>query len=112
LGLGKLRFKGSSAGNFDFDEMDATRFTNGHTFAGGGGSNSELRLKSQAWQPTLESPKLRECSARGTARNSRRPFVPLCSKVAQAATAEESQKWNGKTDPSQIGFPGGIVSQS
>jgi hypothetical protein len=32
---GKQRFKGSDVGNFDFDEMDATRFTNGHTFLGG-----------------------------------------------------------------------------
>jgi hypothetical protein len=54
------RFKGSETGNFDFDEMDATRFTNGHTFAGSwaGGPNSKLRLKSQAWGPTVESPEL------------------------------------------------------
>jgi hypothetical protein len=37
---------GSYAGNFDFDEMDATRFTNDHIFAGGW-IESELRLKSQ-----------------------------------------------------------------
>jgi hypothetical protein len=32
---GTQRFKDSDAGNFVFDEMDATRFTNSHTFAGG-----------------------------------------------------------------------------
>jgi hypothetical protein len=31
---GRQRFKGSYARNFDLDEMDATRFTNGSTFAG------------------------------------------------------------------------------
>jgi hypothetical protein len=32
---GKRRFKGNYTRNFDFDEMDAARFTNGHTSAGG-----------------------------------------------------------------------------
>jgi hypothetical protein len=32
---GTQKFEGSCAGNFDFDETDATRFTNVHTFAGG-----------------------------------------------------------------------------
>jgi hypothetical protein len=31
----KQRFKDSDDRNFDFDEMDATRFANGSTFAGG-----------------------------------------------------------------------------
>jgi hypothetical protein len=32
---GTQRFKGSYTGNFDFDEMDAGWFRNGHAFAGG-----------------------------------------------------------------------------
>jgi hypothetical protein len=32
---GTQRFGGSYARNFDFDETDATRFTNGHIFASG-----------------------------------------------------------------------------
>jgi hypothetical protein len=32
---GKQRFKGSDARNFDFDEIEATRFMNGSTFADG-----------------------------------------------------------------------------
>jgi hypothetical protein len=32
---GKQRFKGSYARNYDFDEMEVTRFTNGSTFTGG-----------------------------------------------------------------------------
>jgi hypothetical protein len=66
---GKQRSKGSDGENFDFDEMDATRFTNGHTLADGG-SNSELRAKSQPWRPTMESLELRqrsECETRGAA---------------------------------------------
>jgi hypothetical protein len=73
------RSKGSSAGNFDFDEMDATWFANGHTFVGewAGGSNFKPRLKSHPWRSTLESPELRERLDRAWS------AAPLESAIAQ-----------------------------
>jgi hypothetical protein len=57
----KQRFKGTYAGNFDFDEMDATRFTNGHPFACG-----RIEFRTAPEEPSVaahwESPELRERS--------------------------------------------------
>jgi hypothetical protein len=68
--------------------MDATRFTNGQTFTGGG-PNSEPRLKNQAWRSTLESPELREHEWRGVA-GIRHRLAPRSSLGAISVNAESA----------------------